>query len=42
MDLGFTTDIHEDILLKTDISPTTEELFASVCEQPYQIDNTLE
>ena len=42
MDSGFTIDINEDIVLKTDISPTVEELFLSECEQPYWIDNTLE
>ena len=42
MDAGFTIDVNKEILLETDISPTVEELFASVCEHPYQIDNTLE
>ena len=42
MNTGFTIDINKEILLETNISPTVEELFASVCEQPYQIDNTLE
>ena len=35
-------DMNEDIPLEVDISPTTEELFALVCEQPYLIDITLE
>ena len=35
-------DIDEDIPLKTDISPTTEELLALVCAQPFLIDITLE
>ena len=42
MDTGFTIDVNEVILLETDIPPTVEELFASVCEHPYQIHNTLE
>ena len=34
-------DVNEDILLETDISPTTDELLALVCEQPCLIDVTL-
>ena len=41
MDSGLTIDINKNILLKTDICPTVEELFVSVCEQPSQIDNIL-
>ena len=35
-------DLHEDILLETDISPTADELLALVCEQPFLIDVILE
>ena len=35
-------DLSEDILLETDISPTTDELLALVREQPFLIDVTLE
>ena len=36
-----TVDLHEDILLETDIYPTADELLALVCEQPFLIDVTL-
>ena len=42
MDTGLTIDVNEEILLKTDLSPTVEELYASVCKYPDQIDHTLE
>ena len=42
MDTGFTTDVNEEIWLKTDLSPTVEELYAFVCKNPDQIDHTLE
>ena len=42
MDSELTMDINKDILLEADIYSTVEEFFASVCEQPYRIDNTLE
>ena len=34
-------DVHEVILIKTNFSPTTEELLALVNEQPFLIDFTL-
>ena len=42
MDTRFTIDVNEEIFLKTNAFPTIEELIASVCDHPYQIDNTLE
>ena len=42
MDIGLTIDVKEEISLKTDLSPTVEELCASVCKNPDQIDHTLE
>ena len=41
MNSRITVDLQEDILLETDIYPTTEELLAMVCEQPFFIDLTL-
>ena len=35
-------DLHEDILLETDIYPTADELLALVWEQPFLIDLTIE
>ena len=35
-------DLHEDILVETDISLTADELLASVCEYPFLIDVILE
>ena len=35
-------DLHEDILLKTDIYPSADELLALVCEQPFLIDLTVQ
>ena len=42
MDSRLKIDINEDIPLEINISPTTEELFLLVCEQPYLIYITLE
>ena len=35
-------DLHEDILLETDIYPSTDELLALVCEQPFLINLTVQ
>ena len=36
-----TMDLHEDILLETDIYPTSDELLALVCKQPFLTDLTI-
>ena len=41
MNSRITMDLQEDILLETDIYPTTDELLALVCKQPFLIDLTL-
>ena len=41
MNSRITVDLHEDILLETDIYPNVDELLALVCEQPFLIDLTL-
>ena len=41
MNSRITVDLHEDSLLETDIYPTTDELLALVCKQPFLIDLTL-
>ena len=42
MNLVIPVDISEVITLKIDLSPTTDELLALVCDQPFLIDATLE
>ena len=42
MNSVISVDVNEVIPLKTGFSPTTEELLALVCEQPFLIDFTLE
>ena len=42
MDTGSPTNANEGNWLKTDLSPTVEELCTLVCKNPGQIDNTLE
>ena len=38
MNSRITVDLHENILLETDNYPSTDELIALVCEQPFLID----
>ena len=42
MNSRITVDLHEDILLETDIYPSADELLALVCEQPFLIDLTIQ
>ena len=42
MNSRITVDLHEDILLETDNYPSTAELLALVCEQPFLIDLTVQ
>ena len=42
MNSRITVDLHEDILLETDIYPSTDELLALVCKQPFLIDLTIQ
>ena len=42
MNSRITVDLHEDILLETDNYPSTAELLALVCEQPFLINLTVQ
>ena len=42
MNSRITVDLHENILLETDNYPSTDELVALVCEQPFLIDLTVQ
>ena len=42
MNSRITVDLHGDILLQTDIYPSTDELLALVCKQPFLIDLTIQ
>ena len=38
MNSCISVDLHENIVIKTDTCPTTEELLAAACEYPFLID----
>ena len=42
MNSRITVDLHEDILLQTDIYPSADELLALVWKQPFLIDLTIQ
>ena len=42
MNSRITVDLHEDILLQTDIYPSADELLALVCKQLFLIDLTIQ